>query len=221
MLPLVLNRPSGRACRVLCLGAHCDDIEIGCGGALLSMFEASTNYEVCWVVFSSNNERQVEARKSAEAYLRSIAQHTIIIESFPDGFFPYRGEEIKKRFESIRREFEPDVIFTHHGDDSHQDHRKVHELTWNTFRDHVVLQYEIPKYEGDLGRPNLYIPVSESNRQRKVALLMEHYQTQQNKHWFSEDTFNAVLRLRGIESRSPSGYAEGFHCPKLTLQPAS
>lgn len=218
MMPLGLHLGSGRSLCILCLGAHCDDIEIGCGGALLSLLSAYADVSVMWVVFSSGTERAAEARRSADSYLTAVERKRVSIESFPDGFFPYRGEEIKRGFEGLKREVAPDLIFTHHGEDSHQDHRLVHELTWNTFRDNTILQYEIPKYEGDLGRPNVYVPLDPAVCDHKIELLMRHYQTQQNKHWFTEETFRAVLRLRGIECRSPSGYAEAFHCPKLALQ---
>jgi LmbE family N-acetylglucosaminyl deacetylase len=219
MLPFTVTPPPGRPLRVLCLGAHCDDIEIGCGGTLIATLDAHPTAAVTWVVFSSNGDREPEARRSAEAHLSAVTEKHVVVDAFTDGFFPYEGERLKKRFESIRQAVDPDVVFTHHAGDAHQDHRLVHELTWNTFRDHTILQYEIPKYEGDLGRPNLYVPLDRDSCTRKVERLMRHYRTQQNKHWFTEETFFSIMRIRGVECRSPSGYAEAFHCPKLTLRP--
>ncbi len=218
MISLLLNAASDRASRVLCLGAHCDDIEIGCGGTLWSMASARPRMQMKWCVFSGERTRSGEAERSAEAWFAQGAEGAISVDNFTDGYFPSQWADIKRRFEAIRAEFEPDVIFTHHHDDSHQDHRVLHELTWNTFRNHLIFEYEIPKYEGDLSRPGVYVPLDERAATAKIELLMKHFATQQNKYWFTEDTFRALMRLRGIECRAPSGFAEAFHCRKLLLQ---
>ena len=201
--------------RVLCLGAHCDDIEIGCGGTLLKLIEAYPALQVYWVVFSATPPRAAEAMASATALLDGVQEKQIVIKNFRDGYFPYSGGEIKEYFEQLKDEFAPDLIFTHQRQDLHQDHRVLCDLTWNTFRDHLILEYEIPKYDGDLGTPNLFVQLDEKLCARKVETLVTHYATQANKHWFSKETFLALLRLRGIEARALSGYAEAFYCRKI------
>ncbi|MBW4470414.1 MAG: PIG-L family deacetylase [Stenomitos rutilans HA7619-LM2] len=203
--------------QVLCLGAHSDDIEIGCGGAILALVEAFPDLNVFWVVLSSAGNRREEALESANAFLQPVNQKTILIENFKDTFFPYMGIEIKKFFEWLGKEVSPDLILTHYRQDLHQDHRLVSDLTWNTFRNHMILEYEIPKYDGDLGNPNFFVHISDSIRKQKIAHLMKFFATQSNKHWFTEETFSAILRLRGIESNSPSQYAEAFYCRKAVL----
>ena len=203
--------------RILCLGAHSDDIEIGCGGTVLRLIQESNRIEFYWVVFSSTPERAREAERSAHAFLKGAKRKTVQVHHFRDGFFPYLGGQIKERFEELKRTFEPDVIFTHARHDLHQDHRAVCELTWNTWRDHLVLEYEIAKYDADLQSPNVFVPLRESICRRKVRALMRYFGTQRNKQWFSEDLFYGLLRLRGIESASPTRFAEGFHCRKLVL----
>jgi len=204
---------SGR--RLLAIGCHADDIEIGLGGTLLSLCERHPDLEVTWVVLSAEGEREQEARASAESFLGGRA--TLVLRSFRESFFPYIGAEIKEFFEELRRDVEPDVVFTHAGTDLHQDHRLVAELTWNTFRNHLILEYEIPKYDGDLGSPNVFVPLSEQVVARKVQLLLEHFPSQRRKHWFTEDLFRATMRLRGVESNSPTSFAEAFRCRKLVL----
>jgi LmbE family N-acetylglucosaminyl deacetylase len=206
-----------REFRVLCLGAHCDDIEIGCGGTILTMARALPNLAAHWVVFSSNPEREREARSSALAFLAGAADKTVTIHRLRDGFFPYVGAEVKEQFEQLKRATKPDVIFTHYRDDLHQDHRLVSELTWNTFRDHLILEYEIPKYDGDFGRPNLFVPLDDEVRQQKISHLLEFFRTQRQKPWFSADLFAAVLRLRGMEANAPTRYAEAFYTRKMNL----
>jgi len=203
--------------RVLCIGAHSDDIEIGCGGALLRFMELSKDLEFHWIVFCSNAERAKEARKSAAWFLRNVRRKEIIIKSFRDGFLPYTGGEVKDCFEEIKSTFKPDLVFTHCRHDLHQDHRLLCELTWNTFRHHLILEYEIPKYDADLRSPNLFVPLLKSICGAKVRALMRHFGTQRNKHWFSEDLFMGLLRLRGVEAASPTGFAEGFYCRKMLL----
>ena len=203
--------------RVLCLGAHSDDIEIGCGGTILRLLGDSDRIEVCWVVLSSNADRAREARRSANSFLKGAHKKTILVKSFRDGFLPYMGAAVKESFEELKKSFSPDLIFTHFRDDLHQDHRLVCELTWNTFRSHLILEYEIPKYDADLRQPNFFVPLSDRIRRRKIQGLMRYFGTQRNKHWFSADLFQGLMRLRGVESASPTGFAEAFHCRKLVL----
>jgi LmbE family N-acetylglucosaminyl deacetylase len=203
--------------RILCFGAHCDDIEIGCGGAMLTLLSQYPNSLVRWHVFSSNPQRAEEARRSAQAFLRGAASPEIVIRSYRDGFFPYVGGEIKSEFEQLKQQFAPDLIFTHYRHDLHQDHRLICELTWNTFRNHLVLEYEIAKYDGDLGSPNFFVPLEESLCRAKIRILMENFKSQAGKHWFDEQIFMALMRLRGMEAASPTHYAEAFHCRKLML----
>jgi len=207
----------GDALKVLCLGAHSDDIEIGCGGAILRLIEKYKKVYFHWVVFSSNEIRKREAEKSAKAFLRGAAGKAVIIKKFRDGFFPYIGGEIKEYFEELKRDFDPDLVFTHHRLDLHQDHRLVSELTWNSFRDHLIWEYEIPKYDGDLGAPNVFIPLDEAICRMKIRYILEYFKTQAENQWFTAETFQAILRLRGLESNSPSLYAEAFHGRKLVI----
>jgi LmbE family N-acetylglucosaminyl deacetylase len=217
MLALELSGVKAPVHSVLCLGAHCDDLEIGCGGTLLKLTEARDDLMVNWIVFSSTGEREREARRSAAAFLRRAKEKQILVEHFRDGFFPYSGAEIKEYFERLKEEFVPDLIFTHYRGDAHQDHRQICELTWNTFRDHWILEYEIPKYDGDLGNPNLFVHLDAFTCRRKVGHLLSHFKTQGEKHWFSEDTFLSIMRLRGVESKAPEKYAEAFYCRKMAL----
>lgn len=203
--------------RVLCLGAHCDDIEIGCGGTLLKLLEENDRLCVDWVVFSSDEPRATEARASASMFLQRAAEARVFVESFRGRYFPYIGSEIKEYFDHLSGTASPDLIFTHYRDDLHQDHRTVSELTYNTFRDHVILEYEIPKYDGDIGQPSVFVHLDSSHCDSKIATILESFPTQRGKHWFTEETFRSMLRLRGIESKSPSGYAEAFYCRKMVL----
>lgn len=203
--------------RVLCLGAHSDDIEIGCGGTILRLLDLHKQLEVYWLVFCSNADRAREAEGGAASFLRDAPKKTVVIKSFRDGFLPYVGGEVKDCFEELKRTFQPDLIFTHFRHDLHQDHRLLCELTWNTYRSHMVLEYEIPKYDGDFSSPNFFVPLSKSICSTKVQYLMQHFGTQRNKHWFSEDLFYSTLRIRGMESNSPTQFAEGFYCRKITL----
>lgn len=202
--------------RLLCLGAHSDDIEIGCGGTVLKLTTESRGWEIMWVVFSAEGARIREARSSAKAFLSKAARSEVVIRDFRGSFFPYQGEQIKEYFETLKS-YRPDVVMTHQGDDRHQDHRVISELTWNTFRNHLILEYEVPKYDGDLGRPSVFVPVEKQIAQRKVRYLCKYFQTQGNKHWFDESTFLGLMRLRGIECASASGYAEAFYSRKLVL----
>jgi LmbE family N-acetylglucosaminyl deacetylase len=207
----------GESMRVLCLGAHADDIEIGCGGTVLHLLSARPDTEVDWVVFTSGGTRAEEARRAAQAFLQHAETSHVTVLDFEDGFLPHRWEAVKRQFEQIKSDCNPDLIFTHHEHDRHQDHRVVNELTWNTFRNHAILEYEIPKFDGDLGNPSVFVPLDESEVSRKVSVLLDCYQTQRDKDWFDEETFRSVCRIRGLECRSPSGYAEAFHARKLVL----
>jgi LmbE family N-acetylglucosaminyl deacetylase len=203
--------------QVLCLGAHSDDIEIGCGGTLLKLIEMYPTLNVTWVVFGATGERKKEAIKSAEDFLSSVPRKNILVKGFKDGFFPYIGAEIKGYFEELKKEVNPDLILTHYRQDLHQDHRVISELTWNTFRNHLIWEYEIPKYDGDLGSPNLFVHLSRSICQQKIKHLTTYFQTQSNKQWFTEETFTAILRIRGIESNATEQYAEAFYCYKTVF----
>ena len=219
MLGLRFTRGPEAPLRVLCLGAHCDDIEIGCGGTILTLGAAGQAAAFHWVVFSANGEREREARDAAGLFLQGTCQHEVVLKGFRDGFFPYVGGEIKEYFEDLKRQVSPDVIFTHYRGDRHQDHRVISELTWNTFRDHLILEYEIPKYDGDLGSPNCYVPLDEATCRRKADYLVTAFASQREKRWFSTDTFSGLMRLRGVEAGAPAGYAEAFYAHKLALLP--
>lgn len=217
MLPLVMGRRQAAPLRALVLGAHSDDAEIGCGGTILQLIADGTIGSVCWVVLSGQGPRIEEARASAEAMLEGVPERDIRQPGFRDGFFPYDGADIKGFFEDLKRDLEPDLILTHQRHDLHQDHRITCELTWNTFRNHLVLEYEVPKYDGDMGRPNLYVPIDEEIRRRKIDHLMAHFATQASRHWFKEELFSGLLRLRGMECNSPTAHAEAFYSRKAVL----
>ncbi len=221
MLSLMLGLPPRGPVSLLCLGAHSDDLEIGCGGALLRLIGERRRVAVTWVVFSGDARRAREARASAARLMRGAAALTVEVAAFRDGFFPFEGAALKERFEQIARGSEFDLIFTHRGDDAHQDHRMVSSLTWNTFRDSLILEYEIPKYDGDLGQPNVFVPLPSAIRRRKVRHLMSAFPTQRGKRWYTPSTFEGLMRLRGIECAAPDGYAEGFYARKLLLDPGS
>jgi LmbE family N-acetylglucosaminyl deacetylase len=201
--------------QVLCLGAHSDDIEIGCGATILRLIREYPNVKIHWVVYGATGIRTEEALSSASEILRDVKEKVIAVKEFRDGYFPYVGGEIKEDFERLKIETRPDVIFTHYGKDFHQDHRLISELTWNTFRNHMILEYEIPKYDGDLGAPNFFVHLDETISQWKTQHLLHYFKSQIGKHWFTDDAFLALLRLRGIESISPGNYAEAFYCRKM------
>jgi LmbE family N-acetylglucosaminyl deacetylase len=211
------NAPLGSVRRILCLGAHSDDIEIGAGGTLLTLAGQAPDLEIWWVVFSAPGPRAEEARRSADEFLSGIPDRHVKIGSFHESYFPSQWPSIKDWFEEIKAKFDPEVVFTHYRDDRHQDHRVLSDLAWNTFRNHLILEYEIIKYDGDLGRPNLFVPLSEKLSGRKVELLLKHFQTQASKLWFTRDTFEAMHRIRGIECASTTGRAEAFYCRKLVF----
>lgn len=216
MTPLKLPTAGDRL-SVLCLGAHSDDIEIGVGATLLGWLSVGVKLDVLWCVLSAAAEREDEARKSADSFLQGAANVRVEVMQFKDGFFPAEGEKIKGWFEALKLRSQPDLIFTHHSNDAHQDHREVCRHTWSTFRDHLVLEYEIPKWDGDLGQPNFYIPVTAQALERKIELLIRHFGTQRSKHWFDEETFRALPRLRGMECRARERYAEAFFARKVIL----
>ncbi len=202
---------------VLCLGAHADDIEVGCGGTLLRMLAEQRAVSVHWVVLSALGDRADEAVAGAEMFLGDAETKNVVVKSYRDSFFPYLGQEIKEYFHELAGEVSPDLIFTHRREDLHQDHRLVSELTCCVFRDHLILEYEIPKYDGDLGQPNVFVPLGESICRRKVQSIVGAFRTQHEKQWFSEDTFWSTLRIRGLECNSKSKFAEGFHSRKMIL----
>lgn len=205
---------------ILLLGAHCDDIEIGCAATVLSMMADFPDAHFEWIVFSSTPARAQEATRSASSLLANAVSRNVVIENFRNGYFPYIGEQIKEYFELLKVRINPDLILTHHLDDRHQDHRTLAELTWNTFRNHFIMEYEIPKYDGGLQTPNCYFPVTRENADRKVATLMDCFTSEATKSWFTPETFNAILRLRGVESNSPTGLAEAYFCRKISLHPS-
>jgi LmbE family N-acetylglucosaminyl deacetylase len=213
---LALPGPVGRPLRVLALGAHSDDIEIGCGGTLLRL-AGERELEVLWVVFCSTPPRAEEARHSAAQFLSGVASSRLVVGSHRDGFLPYRGAEVKDEFESLKQQFQPDLIFTHFREDRHQDHRLVSELTWNTWRDHLILEYEIPKYDGDFGSPNFFAPLPASVLERKIDLVLRSFPSQAGKGWFTADLFRAVARIRGMECQAEERLAEAFYVRKLVV----
>ena len=216
MIELKLNVEKTGALKVLCLGCHSDDIEIGCGGTILRLAEQYPNVEFHWVVFSAIGVRQAEAQRAAELFAGPKHLRGPHLKTFQDGFMPFVGAEVKAAFEELKV-VTPDLIFTHSRKDSHQDHRLIAELTWNTFRNHLILEYEIPKYDGDMGQPSVFVPLADGIYQKKVQYLMEAFNTQKTKKWFEPETFLALMRLRGMECNSPSGYAEAFYSRKLVL----
>jgi LmbE family N-acetylglucosaminyl deacetylase len=218
-LESMLQFSLGSVRRVLCLGAHSDDIEIGAGGTLLKVAAQCSDMEIWWVVFSAPGPRAEEARGSADEFLSGVATQQVRIGSFRESYFPSQWPAIKGWFEEIKAKFDPEVVFTHHRNDRHQDHRVLSDLAWNTFRNHLILEYEIPKYDGDLGRPNVFVPLSDQLCTRKIELLLRHFKTQSTKHWFTSDTFEAMHRIRGIECASATGRAEAFFSRKLVLGP--
>jgi LmbE family N-acetylglucosaminyl deacetylase len=217
MPPLTLGLPSGPL-TVLCLGAHADDIEIGCGGTVMQLLAERRRVTVHWVVLSANARRADEARRSAARLLRGALAHHVHVFDARDGFFPYEsGAALKEQFERLKTIVDPDVVFTHQEQDAHQDHGLVAALTRQTFRDHLILQYEIPKYDGDLGQPNVFVPLASAIRRRKIRHLMSAFPSQRGKRWYSEETFNGLMRLRGVECAAPDGYAEAFLARKLVV----
>ena len=202
---------------ILLIGAHCDDIEIGCGATVLQLVDRYPAARFDWVVLSSDEVRGMEARNAASEFLKGAENSNVVIEGFRDGFLPYLGFEVKECFEQLKGSIQPDIIFTHYRGDAHQDHRLVCELTWNTWRDHLILEYEVPKFDGDLGSPNVFVNTAKHERAEKLRILIDCYGSQLSRSWFSEETFLSLMRLRGIECNARSGYAEAFYVPKAPL----
>lgn len=203
--------------KILCLGAHSDDIEIGCGGTILKLTLQYPEAQYYWVVFSAEGQRKIEAYESADRYLRNVNSKVIEIEAFKDSYFPFMGATIKDFFVQLKESFNPDVIFTHFTKDAHQDHRLIGELTWNAFRDHLIFEYEIAKYDADLGIPNFYVHLDEDIVKQKISNICEVFISQSDKEWFGEEAFKSLMRIRGLESNSPSKYSEAFYCRKIVV----
>ncbi len=214
MIPFQFDLKEGKGLELLCIGAHCDDIEIGCGATLLKLIDQYEIKNIKWIVFASNEIRKKEAIASAESFLKNVSNKEIIVLNYRDAFLQYSSLEIKEYFESIKNSFQPHLVFTHYREDRHQDHRLLSDLTWNTFRNHLILEYEIPKYDGDLGQPNYFCQVSAAQAKRKINILLTSFESQKEKHWFDEETFLALMRLRGMESASSSRFAEAFYLRK-------
>jgi LmbE family N-acetylglucosaminyl deacetylase len=217
MMKLNLDLHNDQALKVLCLGAHSDDIEIGCGGTILRLIDQYPNCKFHWVVFSAIGERKAEAQAAAECFAGRQRLEKLLLKEYRDGFMPFAGAEIKATFEELKEAVSPDLILTHQRRDAHQDHRLLSELTWNTFRNHFILEYEIPKYDGDLGQPNAFMPLESEMCEIKIRHLMNVFASQRNKKWFEESTFRSLMRLRGMECNAPSGYAEAYYCRKLVI----
>jgi LmbE family N-acetylglucosaminyl deacetylase len=217
LLSLVLPPQTRGPLKLLCLGAHADDIEIGCGGTVLRLTAQVPELVVRWIVFSGVGLRGAEARSSASAFLENVSEKRIEVLDFRDGYFPFQGTEIKDCFEAVKRDFDPSIVLTHWQGDAHQDHRLVAELTHNTFRDHLVLEYEIPKYDGDLGNPAFFVPLTQVQLCRKTEMISRHFPSQRGRSWFSDETFLAIARLRGIGCNAPEGLAEAFYARKIVF----
>jgi LmbE family N-acetylglucosaminyl deacetylase len=215
-MKLNLDKPHGQPLTVLCLGAHSDDIEIGCGGTILRLIEEHPNCQFHWVVFSAIGIRKEEAERAACLFAGPRLQR-LLLKDFRDGFMPFSGSEVKTTFEELKESTQPDLILTHQRRDAHQDHRLLSDLTWNTFRNHLVFEYEIPKYDGDLGQPSVFVPLATEHCQTKVRHLMDAFGSQRDKHWFEESTFQSLMRLRGMECNAGSGFAEAFYSRKIVL----
>jgi len=216
VINLGLPKGDGAPVNILCVGAHADDIEIGCGGTLLMLKSIIPQLRFYWVVFSASGVRGHEAAKGADLFAAECDK-VVVLKDYRDGFLPYNGGEVKGFFEDMKSQVNPDLTFTHWKGDAHQDHRLISELTWNTFRNHLILEYEVPKYDGDMGRPNLFMPLAAPLYGRKIDLLFEAFESQRAKRWFDRATFMGLMRLRGMECNAPSGYAEAFYCQKLVL----
>jgi LmbE family N-acetylglucosaminyl deacetylase len=215
MLPVSLGK-QGEKLRLLCVGAHCDDIEIGCGGTVMRLGEEYRIDHVKWLILTSNAERSVEARMSADHFLKNFKSKEVLIRDYKDGHLPFAASDVKALFEDLKS-FEPDLILTHYRGDLHQDHRLLSDLSWNTFRDHMILEYEIPKYDGDLGHPNFFVSLTEEMVEKKVQSIMNFFPSQAPKPWFDRETFYSLLRLRGMESASKTRYAEAFYFRKAVM----
>jgi len=217
MRTLSISQNNNDPLQILCVGAHSDDIEIGCGGTILRLRQQFPQCQLHWIVFSAIGVRASEAQRGAQLFAGPSCTKGPVLKEFPDSFMPFVGAEIKATFEELKKSVQPDLIFTHTRKDAHQDHRLLCELTWNTFRDHLILEYEIPKYDGDIGQPNTFVPLEAEVSQQKARFVMEAFPSQHAKRWFEESTFLSLMRLRGMECNAPSGYAEAFYCRKVVL----
>ena len=217
MIHLNLDRGAAESLQILCRGSHSDDIEIGCGGTILRLAEEHPNCVFHWVVFSAIGILETEAKRAATLFAGATGLRGPLLKTFRDGFMPFVGAEVKDVFEELKQSVSPDLVFTHNRKDAHQDHRLIAELTWNTFRDHLILEYEIPKYDGDMGQPGVFVPLQTEVCRKKARYIMDAFQSQHAKRWFREDTFLSLMRLRGMECNAPSGYAEAFYCRKMVL----
>lgn len=216
MLSLKLDDRSGPL-NLLCMGAHADDIEIGCGGTLLRLLGERPGCVVHWVVFAANPEREAEARAAAADFLQKAGRSEVVVHHFRESYFPSVASDIKDAFEAIKRAVQPDLVLCHRKVDAHQDHRVIADLAWNTFRNHAIWEYEIPKYDGDLGLPNLYVPLLREQADRKVELLMTHFKSQASRAWFKADTFHGLMSVRAVECNAPEGRAEAFYVRKVVV----
>jgi LmbE family N-acetylglucosaminyl deacetylase len=217
MLPMAFGTTGSGPLTLLCLGAHSDDLEIGCGGTVLRLLSERPGSSVHWIVFSATPERETEARASAADFLAQAGERRVVVKSFKESYFPYVATSIKDFFEELKQSVQPDLVFCHRRLDMHQDHRLIAELAWNTFRNHSVLEFEIPKYEGDLGHPNLFVPLSRSVADLKVELILRHFASQANRAWFRPDTFHGLMSVRAVECNASEGRAEAFYAPKLIV----
>ncbi len=214
MLGLELAKPDGRPLSVLVVGAHPDDIEIGAGGTLLNLSDSQPGLRVHYVVLTGTPQRQEEARAAAESFL-SGADLTVDLHALPEGRLPAVWADVKDVLEDVARTCAPDLILAPSSHDAHQDHRTIGEIIPTVFRDGLSLSYEIPKWDGDFGRPSLYVALSSQTARRKVELLHKCYPSQSARDWWDDEVFLGLARLRGMECRA--GYAEGFTCSKATL----
>src|ERR1700728_5164316 len=217
MIKLNLDVKKDGPLKVLCLGSHSDDIEIGCGGTVLRLIDQYPDCSFHWVVFNAMGVRKAEAQRAAESFAGADRLERLLLKEFPDRFMPFVGSEVKATFEELKQKVNPDILFTHQRQDAHQDHRLLSELTWNTWRNHFILEYEIHKYDGDMGRPSVFVPLDAEVYQKKVGYIMDAFQSQRSKRWFQPETFLSLMRLRGMECNAPSGYAEAFYCRKMEI----
>ncbi len=217
MINLHFNFDKDKGLKLLFFGAHCDDIEIGCGGTILKIINQYKISEIKWVVFASNEDRKKEAIIGANYFLDKVQHKEIIVLDYKDAFLNQSAFDIKEYFESLKKKFDPDIVFTHYRHDRHQDHRLISDLTWNTFRNHLVLEYEIPKYDGDLGQPNFFFKLTEKEASQKVKFIIDSYSSQAQKHWFDEETFLSLMRIRGLESANTAKYSEAFFSRKVIM----
>lgn len=218
MIPLGLLQGRERL-SLLCIGAHSDDIEIGAGGLILTLAATFPDIAVRWCVASAAPDRESEARASAFDFLQGLERADVELGGFEDSYFPDQGREIKAWLLAVRSRFPADVVLVHRAGDLHQDHRELNRIAWNLFRDHLILEYEIPKWDGDLGQPNFYVPLEAEILERKIAFIMRHFRSQRSKDWFDPELFRGLARLRGMECRAEHRHAEAFFVRKAVFSP--